>query len=64
MSLETHYNVWYDFEGIQRSEIEYWQGVQVYLAYCKRNGITQDRMSKECSYDGMDVMTFYDGKKK
>ena len=28
--------------------------------YCKRNGITKDRLAKETGYDGMDVMTLYD----
>ena len=42
--------------------IEHDKGMQKYLGYCKRNGITEEKMKKEVGYSGMDVMTLYDSK--
>ena len=62
MPLEAHYNVWATIAEWHDGDIDHLQGVQMYLGYCKRNSITHERLQRECSYDGMDVMSLYDGK--
>jgi len=57
MTIECHYNIW---ASIEQGGIEYLEGMQKYLEYCKRNGITKDKLNKEVGYEGMDVMALYD----
>ncbi|ERJ00226.1 hypothetical protein SAMN05444424_2761 [Bittarella massiliensis (ex Durand et al. 2017)] len=59
MSPDCHYCVWLDIAEYH-CEYKSQNGMQKYLDYCKRNGITKDRLAKETDYDGMDVMTLYD----
>lgn len=58
MTLECHYNVWCTIEE-WKDEIEEKEGLQKYLNYCKRNGITKEKLGEVLSYNGMDVMTLY-----
>lgn len=62
MSMECHVNVWYTIEESHECGIEYEKGMQKYLGYCKRNGITKERLEKEADYKGLDAMTLYDPK--
>lgn len=62
MSMKCHVNVWYAIEDWHECGIEHEKGLQKYLGYCKRNGITKERLEKEAEYEGMDVMAFYDPK--
>ena len=62
MSIECHVNVWYIIEDWHELGIEHEKGLQKYLAYCKRNGITKERLGKEAEYRGVDTMVFYDPK--
>lgn len=59
MSPECHYCVWFDIAEY-RSEYQSQFGMQKYLDYCNQNGITWELLSRENSYDGMDVMMLYD----
>lgn len=59
MSLELHCYVWQDLES-NRDDYETQDGIQLYLDYCKHNGITQELLARETGYDVMDIMTFYD----
>ncbi len=61
MSLEHHCYVWQGLES-DRDDYETQDGIQLYLDYCKHNGITQELLARETGYDGMDIMTFYGGK--
>ena len=59
MLPDSHYCVWSDiaeYHGDYQSQ----NGMQKYLDYCKRNGVTRELLAKESGYDGMDVMTLYD----
>lgn len=61
MTPDAHSGVWYEIaEYHGTGGIACVDGMQKYLDYCKRNGITKDRLAKETGYDGMDVMTLYD----
>ena len=62
MPFDGHHGVWWTINEWHDGDINHVQGMQMYLGYCKRNGITMERMAKECRYEGMDVMTLYDGK--
>lgn len=61
MSLETHSVVWGEIaERHGDNSINYPKGMQHYLNYCKRNGVTAELLRKERQYDGMDVMVLHD----
>ncbi len=61
MSLGTHSAVWEEIaERHGDDSINYPKGMQHYLNYCKRNGVTVELLQKERQYDGMDVMVLYD----
>ena len=61
MSLETHGVVWEEIaECHGNGSINYPKGMQHYLNYCNRNGVTVELLRAERQYDGMDVMKLYD----
>ena len=37
-----------------------WKGMQKYLSYCKKHGITRNYLVKKEGYAGIDAMKFYD----
>lgn len=59
MTLNCHYCIWTAIENFHDGDIEYDKGMQKYLAYCKRNGVTKELLQEKVSYDGMDVMELY-----
>ena len=56
----THYEAWREISEYHKSGINYLSGMQLYLHYCKQNGITVDYLREKFRYDGIDVMTLYD----
>lgn len=60
MPLPVHGEVWAEIAYYKPDDILSSKGIQQYLHFCKRNGITADRLRKEVHYKGMDVMTLYD----
>lgn len=62
MTLDCHAGVWYTIEDWHDGGIEHEKGMQKYLGYCKRNGITKERLEKKVGYLGMDVMGIYNPK--
>lgn len=59
MSPDCHYCVWSDIAEYH-CEYKSQNGMQKYLDYCKRNGVTRELLAKESGYDGMDVMELYE----
>lgn len=59
MTLDSHFGVWATIEDWKDGDIEHENGMQKYLAYCKRNGVTKELLQEKVSYDGMDVMELY-----
>ena len=56
MSLEIHSVVWEEIAECHGNGcINYPKGMQQYLNYCKRNGVTVELLRKEQQYDGIDV---------
>lgn len=64
ISKDAHCCIWYDIEEGQNDGFTHAAGMQMYLGYCKRNGVTLEKLRQSVSYDGIDVMTLYDGKTK
>ena len=64
MSMDSHFCIWISIEEMQDEEIDHPAGMQMYLAYCKRNDISNEKLQEAVSYSGMDAMTLYDGKTK
>ena len=61
MLPEAHCAAWGEITEYHASDgIIYPKGMQQYLNYCKRNGVTAKLLHKEFQYDGMDVMVLYD----
>lgn len=59
MTLNCHYCIWTTIAIYHDGDIEHEKGMQKYLAYCKRNGVTKELLQEKESYDGMDVMELY-----
>lgn len=62
MTMDTHYNAWCCIEQWHGGDIDHMKGMQKYLGYCKRNGITAEKLKTELGYSSMDVLTLYDPK--
>ena len=62
--LVVHYNIWNYIEEMYPEEIDNKKGMQKYLKYCKEQGITKNKISKEFNYDIPDAMKFYKDKIK
>ena len=59
MTWEVHGFVWDEISQYHQY-FGHPAGLQKYLEFCKRNGITRERLEKECSYEGWDILTLYD----
>ena len=72
MGLELRFQIWRDHctawsateyladEQNRDKENSCWKGMQKYLSYCKKHGITRNYLVKKEGYDGIDAMKFYD----
>lgn len=47
MSSEVHYSIWNSINELYPEDIDYKEGVQKYLKYCKENNITKEYLDKE-----------------
>lgn len=55
MTDDAHSDVWFYVSEMGIDSIWYKQGMQKYLAHCKQNDVTAERLKKKCNYDGIDV---------
>lgn len=62
IDLEWHYNVWCTIEDIGVEEIESKLGLQIYLKYCKENGIDKEYLESKFNRKVFDIMQYYDDK--
>ena len=60
ISMYCHCSVWGVIEDWHNGDLEHTAGMQQYLHYCKKHGITKELLAQEAGYDGMDVMRLYD----
>ena len=63
MNIEQHYAMWHDINEYAPEDIEHKKGMQKYLKYCKENGITRERISKEIHRNIPDAMKHYKEKR-
>lgn len=56
MTPEVHYNIWNSIHELYPKDIDFKDGVQNYLRYCKDNNITKEYLDKETNLDTPDVM--------
>lgn len=55
MSDEVHYGLWNSINELYPNDIEYKQGVEYYIDYCKKNGITKEYLDKVMELDTPDI---------
>lgn len=56
MTPEVHYSIWNSINELYPNDIDFKDGVQNYLRYCKDNNITKEYLDKETNLDTPDVM--------
>ena len=63
-SMDGHADVWFYVSEMGMDGIWYKQGLQKYLEYCVKNGVTGEVLQREMEYDGDDLLALYhpDGK--
>jgi len=57
MSDELHYSIWNSINELYPEDIDYKEGVQKYLKYCKDNNITKEYLDKQMEKDIPNVNT-------
>ena len=65
MSIDCHYGIWHEITRCYPEDIQYKEGMQEYLKYCKRNKINIDTIRKLRHVDDIDnIMKFLKEKNK
>lgn len=59
MNNETHYGIWCSINELYPTDINYGEGVQKYLKYCKDNGITKEFLESKLNVNVEDIMKYY-----
>lgn len=57
MSSEVHYSIWNSINELYPEDIDYKEGVQKYLKYCKENNITKEYLDKQMEKEIPNVNT-------
>lgn len=59
MTDNVHYSIWNSINELYPTDIEYKNGVQEYLQYCRDNNITKEYLDIKTGLDIPDVMKYY-----
>ena len=59
MTDDVHYSIWNSINELYPTDIEYKNGVQEYLQYCKDNNITKKYLDVNTGLDTPNVMKYY-----
>lgn len=59
MTMDGHLDVWFYVSEMGMDGIWYKQGMQKYLEYCVKNGVTGEVLQREMEYDGDDLLALY-----
>lgn len=59
MTDEVHYSIWNSIHELYPEDIDYKDGVQIYLQYCADNGITKEYLDKKTGFDTPNIMQHY-----
>lgn len=58
MDIDTHYNIWSEINEYYPEDTEHKEGMQLYINYCKENGIDKDIIDKKTNLEVSDIMQF------
>ena len=61
MSDDVHNGIWISISELYPNDIDYKDGVQTYLKYCKDNNITQEYLNQKFDNKVQDIMKYYEG---
>lgn len=61
MSDDVHYSIWNSIHELYPEDIDYKDGVQVYLQYCADNGITKEYLDEKTGFNTPDIMQHFEG---
>ena len=65
MSMDCHYGIWNEVTQYYPEDIQYKDGMQKYLKYCKENKIDIDTIKKSRNVDDIDnIMKFLKNKNR
>lgn len=59
MTDDVHYGIWNSISELYPTDIEYKNGVQEYLQYCKDNNITKEYLDKKTGLSTPNIMQYY-----
>ena len=61
MTDEVHYGIWNSIHELYPDDIDYKDGVQMYLQYCADKGITKEYLDGKTGFDTPDIMKHFEG---
>lgn len=64
MSYDTHYGLWNSIKELYPEDIEFKDGVNYYVKYCKGHLINKKTIDENTKLDTPDIMTMFREKKK
>ena len=59
MTDDVHYSIWNSINELYPNDIEYKNGVQEYLQYCKGKNITKEYLDKKTGLNTPNIMKYY-----
>ena len=62
MTDDVHYSIWNSINELYPNDIEYKNGVQEYLQYCKEKNITKEYLDKKTGLNTPNIMKYYKNK--
>ena len=60
--IDAHSDVWFGVNAFGADSIIFPKGFQQYLAFCKQNDVTAERLKQNCKYEGIDLMKHFQRK--
>ena len=61
MTDDVHYSIWNSIHELYPEDIDYKDGVQMYLQYCADKGITKEYLDEKTNIDTPDIMKYFKG---
>ena len=61
MTDDVHYSIWNSIHELYPEDIDYKDGVQMYLQYCADKGITKEYLDEKTGFDTPDIMQHFEG---
>lgn len=64
ISNEIHYSIWNSISELYPNDIEFKDGVNKYIDYCKKNNITREYLEEKVGFDTPEIMDKFNNKIK